>query len=106
MSEKEKAEKKAERLNDEIIAAIFETRDTQATILGKLNSLYEAFPGGDVDGHRRYHQLLIDNQQEMRKLVLAIKEKFLVALLWSLCVFLVVAAWEYIKVKLGLKPIS
>lgn len=42
-----------------------------------------AFPGGDVDGHRRYHELKIEELEERRKLRKAIEEKTISGLIWS-----------------------
>lgn len=60
----------------------------------KLNS---AFPASDLDGHRRAHELMIESMQDRRRLTQAIKEKTIVALLWSVILFLGLATWNYIN---------
>lgn len=44
-------------------------------ILGKLDSLMLGFPGGDMDGHRRYHEGVIEWQETRSRLVRAALEK-------------------------------
>ncbi len=63
--------------------------------------LYSAFPSGDVDGHRRYHDLIIQRNLEIRQLRIAIQEKTLSGLAWGSMAFLGFAVWNYIKYLLG-----
>lgn len=67
-----------------------------------IQKLYSAYPSGDVDGHRRYHDLIIENTEEKRRLRYAIKEKTYAGLLWAAIVGLALFAWgelvEFIKV--------
>jgi hypothetical protein len=48
-----------------------------------IQKLFRAFPGSDVEGHCRYHQLIIENTEEKRRLRVAIQEKTISALIWS-----------------------
>lgn len=57
----------------------------------------DAFPGGDVDGHRRYHQQLIASGEQRLKLRQAIIEKTLTSLVWAAMVGLAFAVWEWAK---------
>lgn len=58
-----------------------------------------AFPGGDLAGHKRYHDLVIERTAEIRRLRIAIQEKTLSGLVWAfiafmgLCVFKTVAGY-------------
>ena len=88
------------QLSPELIQAGFEIRDGLGSLTDKVDGLYKAFPSGDVDAHCRYHQFLIDEQAEMKRLVAAVKEKFIITLLWSLFITLVLACWEWMKVKI------
>ena len=60
-----------------------------------------AFPGGDLEGHRRYHILMIERTEEIRKLRVAIREKTLGGLIWALIVFLGLCIYSYVA---GGKP--
>jgi hypothetical protein len=51
--------------------------------MAELKSLRQAFPGGDVDGHRRAHETMIELLEERRKLRIAIQEKTISGLLWA-----------------------
>lgn len=64
--------------------------------------ILKAFPGGDLEGHRRYHELMIRRTDEIRSLRIAIAEKTLTGLLWSGMAFLGWAILEAVKKKLGL----
>lgn len=58
-----------------------------------------AFPDGDADGHRRYHEELIEEaaarKQFYRKLLISLAEKGL----WSLMILLAVSVWFAVKEK-------
>jgi hypothetical protein len=60
-----------------------------------------AFPGGDHVGHCRYHDLMIEQLSERKRLRLAITEKTISALLWSGVAVVGVALWSYVKSLLG-----
>lgn len=61
--------------------------DIQAT-------LKQMAPEGDIDGHRRYHEALIEAQRRRVKIYDAIVEKTLSALLWALVVAVAIALWD------------
>ena len=61
----------------------------------------KAFPAGDFDGHRRYHELLVEQLEERRRLRIAIQEKTMSALAWSVMVALGAAIWHEIQRALG-----
>lgn len=56
-----------------------------------------AFPAGDMDGHRRYHEMMIEELEEKRRLRRAIKEKTVAGLIWAAIVWLGVAAFEHFQ---------
>ena len=68
-----------------------ETRMEKAEM--SIEKLYKAYPSGDVDGHRRYHELIIENTEEKRRLRLAIKEKTYAGLAWAAIVAAVLYTW-------------
>lgn len=49
-------------------------RDSEET-LARVNALMLGFPGGDMDGHRRYHEGVIEWQALRNRLVLSALEK-------------------------------
>lgn len=56
-----------------------------------------AFPGGDFDGHRRYHEEMILVMQDRRKLRQAVLEQVIKGSVWALGIALVTAGWQYAK---------
>lgn len=71
--------------------------ENQAEIMRKLDRLFAAFPGGDVEGHARYHQIKIEEILERKKLRAAIEEKTISGLVWALIVSVAVAVGNYLK---------
>jgi len=55
-----------------------------------------AFPGGDHDSHRRYHELMIEDIAEKRALRKAILEKTIAGAVWSLLFVIGLAMWKYL----------
>lgn len=53
----------------------------------------EAFPGGDHVGHCRYHELMIEHTEEVRRLRRAIIEKTASGLVWGVLVALGATLW-------------
>lgn len=58
-----------------------------------VQKLYGAFPSGDIDGHRRYHDLIITQTEEYRQLRVAIREKTLGGLVWAAIVGIAALLW-------------
>lgn len=67
----------------------------------KVDQLLTAFPAGDLDGHRRYHEVQIQRLEETRRLRVAIQEKTISGLIWAGVVWVAYSAFhsvaEYIK---------
>lgn len=63
----------------------------------RLTDLANAFPNTDTQGHRLYHQTMIEILQERRRMRVAIQEKTISGLVWAAMVFLGLAAWQYMK---------
>jgi hypothetical protein len=59
--------------------------------------LVDAFPAGDVHGHRRYHELMIEQIEERRRLRRAVMEKTVAGLVWGTLATVAVACWHYLK---------
>lgn len=71
-----------------------------STLEYRVASIEKAFPGGDIDGHRRYHELMIERTSEVRRLRVAIQEKTISGLLWALIIGIGLAVWSYVKTAL------
>jgi hypothetical protein len=61
-----------------------------------IERLISAFPAGDVEGHKRYHDMMIRSLDEKRRLRIAIQEKTISGLVWSIIVFAGVSIWKFI----------
>lgn len=57
----------------------------------------EAFPHDDFAGHCRYHEIQIQMLLDRRKLIAAVQEKTISALVWSVIVAAALALWAWIK---------
>lgn len=62
-----------------------------------LEKMCGAFPSGDVEGHRRYHETMIELVEEKRRLRRAIIEKTIGGLVWSGIAGLGIAVFHYLK---------
>lgn len=54
-----------------------------------------AFPNGDHVGHCAYHDLMIEELRDRKKLIAAVQEKTISALVWSAIVAGAIAVWNY-----------
>jgi hypothetical protein len=57
----------------------------------------DAVPNADPHGHRRYHELMIEDISARKALRKTIVEKSVAGLVWGTLVFIAVASWNYIK---------
>ena len=77
-----------------------ETVDTLKGITAVNQKIMSAFPSGDVDGHKRYHETMIEDMQSRKDLTKAIKEKTISGLIWAGMVAAGAAGWHELKMKL------
>lgn len=56
-----------------------------------------AFPGGDHIGHCAYHDLMIEEIRDRKRLIAAVQEKTISGLVWAGIVGLCLALWHYLK---------
>lgn len=61
-----------------------------------LTKLATAFPGNDTEGHRRYHEAIIERTAEMKRLRIAIQEKTISGLVWLFIVWAGTKLWAYV----------
>jgi hypothetical protein len=73
-------------------------KDMQADMHARLLAVEAAFPANDAAGHRRYHELMIEDIESRKKLVNALKEKTLGGILWTFIAGSAIALYhEFIK---------
>ena len=48
-----------------------------------IKELRGAFPGGDMEGHKRAHDAMIEDIESRKKLTQAIREKTISGLIWG-----------------------
>ena len=56
-----------------------------------------AFPGGDHVAHCGYHDLMIEDIRDRKRLIRAIKEKTIAGLVWAGVIALALALWQWFK---------
>lgn len=102
---------------DEVAAAILAIKDdldqrhseniTRAEVTDKkvdeairrIDDLHKAFPGGDWEGHRRYHEAMIKRVEARSKLYEDLRSELAKKGLWALILTLGAAIWFYFKSK-------
>lgn len=90
-----------EQISDKAVVHVLQQIDDHATQTNerlesmdtKLDKLVEAFPNSDFEGHRRYHQTMIETLNEKRRLRIAIQEKTISGLIWAVIVFVGASVW-------------
>lgn len=92
-------QEQARQLGGEELVATIEgmARDIHSIKKSVADLSTAAFPGGDVEGHRRYHALIIERNQEIRRLRIAIQEKTISGLIWAFLVFLGLCVFSYVS---------
>jgi hypothetical protein len=66
-----------------------------------IEKITKAFPAGDLDGHRRYHETMIEMVAERRRLRIAIQEKTISGLVWAGLVGAAVMVWHELQRPFG-----
>lgn len=66
----------------------------------RIDDLHKAFPGGDWDGHRRYHEAVIKSIEDRAKFYQDLRNDLAKKGLWALIVGLATAVVFYMKAKL------
>ncbi|WP_321902114.1 hypothetical protein [Paraburkholderia tropica] len=68
-------------------------------VIRRVDDLHKAFPGGDPDGHRRYHESLIERAEARTKFYNDLRSELAKKGLWALLVLIGLALWQYLKSK-------
>lgn len=91
-------------LRDEIIqrhvenTSINETQTTKLDeVIRRVDDLHKAFPGGDWDGHRRYHETLISKAEARTKFYLGLCDDLAKKGLWIVIIALGAALLRYLQ---------
>lgn len=71
-----------------------ETSQRLSSIETKMDVMSNAFPSHDFEGHRRYHQSLIEVLEARKKFYMSMKEKTIFGLLWAAIVWVGFAVWH------------
>ena len=80
----------------EILTKLDEMEKRQVIDRLDIDAMAKAFPSKDFDGHGRYHQALIENTEERRRLRIAIREKTISGLIWSAIVWGAAQIWNHL----------
>ena len=62
-----------------------------------MDRMEKAFPDGDVEGHSRYHQMIMQEYLERRRIKQAVIEQVVKGSVWATLLFLAGAVWTYMK---------
>jgi hypothetical protein len=65
-----------------------------------IDELRKAFPDGDADGHRRYHESIIRKNEAREKFYEDLRAELAKKGLWALVAVLALALWQFFKSKL------
>jgi hypothetical protein len=68
-------------------------------LLRGVDDLRRAFPDGDWDGHRRYHEAIIKKLEAREQFYRELRGELAKKGLWALLVMLGLAVWAYFKAK-------
>ncbi len=102
---------------DDLVKVLMEVSENQKALADRItaiefsidaaikNHIRAAFAGGDVDGHRRAHESMIELIEEKRKLRVAIQEKTISGLIWVVIVWVFWAMLSKLRVMLGGAPL-
>jgi hypothetical protein len=68
-------------------------------VIDRVDDLHKAFPGGDWEGHRRYHETLIEKAEARTKFYEDLRAELAKKGMWALIVLFGLALWQYVKSK-------
>lgn len=70
-------------------------------LLRGVDELRRAFPDGDWDGHRRYHEAIIKKLEAREQFYLDLRGELAKKGLWAVIAMLGVALWAFFKAKIN-----
>lgn len=66
-------------------------------VIERVDDLARGFPDGDWDGHRRYHEAVIQKMEARAKFYEDLRGELAKKGVWALIALLGVALWQYVK---------
>lgn len=85
----------------EFLNFLLQVRDTQMQMVDEMKRFNNAFPEGDPESHRRYHESVIEWRELRNKLVRAALEKMVSAGALAGTVWLLYAVWHALRMELN-----
>lgn len=85
-------------LGQATVEMLTEVRDSQRAMVIQVSTLAAAFPGGDTDGHRRYHEAVIERLELRNKLIREALVKVAQAGAVAGMGWLLLAIWQAFKI--------
>lgn len=82
----------------QLVAEVAALKDRDAAAEGAITRLLSGFPGGDFEGHRRYHEAVIEWRELRNKLVREALIKVAQAGALAGCGWLALALWNAFKI--------
>lgn len=86
---------------DELKATVFkqgedldQVKSQVEELANSVKKVVNAFPNGDHDGHRRFHETQMEMLEEKRRLRIAIQEKTISGLIWAAIVIGCKLLWD------------
>lgn len=67
----------------------------------RIDDLHEAFPGGDWEGHRRYHEAIIKKLEAREQFYQELRSELAKKGVWAVLALVGVALWQYFKAKVA-----
>lgn len=80
--------------NDEVIAKLNTIQLAVADTTAKMEKLLLAFPSGDIEGHRRYHEAVIEWRELRNRIVRECLIKAAQATMFGAFGWVALAAWK------------
>lgn len=85
---------------DALLTFLLEMRDSQRQTVNEMKRFNNAFPGGDADAHRRYHESVIEWRELRNKLVRAALEKAFSAGALGATAWILYGLWQAFRMEL------
>lgn len=67
----------------------------------RIDELHKAFPDGDCDGHRRYHEAVIRKIEDRAEFWKVLRAELASKGLWAVVLVVAAALWAYFKAKVS-----
>jgi hypothetical protein len=70
-------------------------------VIRRVDDLHKAFPGGDWEGHRRYHEELIRKMEARSEFYEDLRSELARKGIWAVLGLVGLAMWQYLKTKVA-----